>query len=345
MTKPQITTPTESFVIRYPEAVDFANKQWSIFWLPDEIKLEKDVHDILVNLTESEKHGVITVLKLFTLYELFAGKDYWGGRVMTDFPRPEIARMASQFAAFELGVHQPFYARINELLGLASDEFYTSYADNPVLKSRMSFVDDVVNYNSIAPSLAAFSMVEGAVLYSSFAFLKHFQSQGKNKLLNIVRGINFSVRDENLHALAGAWLYKTYCKESGYTPPVEQIYELATHVREHEHQIVDMIFEKGKIDGITPVQLKHFVDSRINGCLKNLGVKVLYEVSYNPIGEWFYSGINNFQYNDFFTGMGSQYHRNWNEKAFGWKVDNVSPTPTEVAEVILQIATETATHG
>ena len=58
-------------------------------------------------------------------------------------------------------------------------------------------------------SVAAFSMIEGAVLYSSFAFLKHFQSNGKNQILNTVRGINFSVRDENLHCIGGAYAYNT----------------------------------------------------------------------------------------------------------------------------------------
>jgi ribonucleoside-diphosphate reductase beta chain len=324
--KPQLLTPTESFVIHYPEAVEFANKQLSIFWLPDEIKLEKDVHDIAVNLTESEKHGVITVLKLFTLYELFAGSDYWGDRVMATFKRPEVLRMASTFAMFELAVHQPFYARINELLGLSTDEFYSAYTNDPVLKDRMSFINDSIfmgnGREGILKSLAVFSMVEGAILYSSFAFLKHFQSQGKNKLLNIARGINFSVRDENLHSMAGGWLFRKLAQECDFDVQQEgflsEIHRHANILREHEHHIVDKIFEVGKIEGITATQLKHFVDSRLNICLKNLGLAPIYEVSYNPIADWFYTGINNFQYNDFFTGIGNQYVRTWDEKEFAW---------------------------
>ena len=34
----------------------------------------------------------------------------------------------------ELNVHAPFYAKINEVLGLATDEFYTDYVNNPLLK-------------------------------------------------------------------------------------------------------------------------------------------------------------------------------------------------------------------
>lgn len=322
-TLPRILQPSQSFVMMYPEAQEFTDKQLSIFWLPDEIKLEKDVQDILVNMTEAERHGIITVLKLFTLYELFAGAEYWGGRIMQRFLRPELQRMAATFSMTELAIHQMFYDEINKLLGLSNDAFYTSYVDDPVLKSRMEFIDSIVSDEDELLSLGAFTFVEGSVLYSNFAYLKHFQSQGKNKLLNLVRGINFSVRDENLHALAGAWLFRTLRSEMealGMDTSYVQakIEEVARKVYEHECKIIDMIFEQGKIDGITDVQLRHFVESRINICLQELGYPKMFEVTYNPIADWFYSGINGFQFNDFFSGQGKEYHRNWSTSEFVW---------------------------
>lgn len=305
-----ILEPTESFVVKFPEAVEFTNKQLSVFWLPEEVKVEKDVHDILTNLSEAEKHGVLTVLRLFSLYELFAGRDYWTGRIMEMFPRPEIQRMAATFGMFELAVHQPFYDKINQALGLSTDEFYTSYLDDPALKERMDFIRKYENTEYFLPM---FSMLEGAVLYSSFAFLKHFQSQGKNKLLNIARGINFSVRDENLHHEAGAWLYKQLPKQD---PRV--IYEIANQLYEHEKVIIAKIFEKGKIPGITAHQLENFVQSRINICLGNLGLDKLFQVDYNPISDYFYKGINDFNFNDFFSGQGREYSRGWDIKSFKW---------------------------
>ena len=80
-----------------------------------------------------------------------------------------------------------------------------------------------------------------------------------------------------------------------------------------------MTFAEGKIDGITEHQLDNFVQSRVNECLKELGFKKMFDVSYNPIAEWFYKAINDYSFNDFFSGMGSQYHRNWDETAFVWK--------------------------
>lgn len=97
----------ESYTFDYPVALELADKQMSIFWTADEISVAKDIQDIRVNMTEAEAHGVITTLRLFTLYELVAGRDYWLGRIMRRFPRPDIQRMASTFGFFELNVHAP----------------------------------------------------------------------------------------------------------------------------------------------------------------------------------------------------------------------------------------------
>ena len=308
----------------HKEPIEFANQQWKVFWMPDEIKVEKDVQDVLVNFTEAEKHGVITTLKLFTMYETHAGSEYWGSRFKKMFDGGEFHRMAAVFAAFELAVHAPFYKKINELLHIDNPEFYLSYLDNPTLKARVKHIGDIIDHPNDLISLAMFSIVEGAILYSNFAFLKHFQSQGKNKLVNIIRGINFSVRDENLHSKAGAWAFKHLLKkynllELELQKIEDQINEGADKILEHETEISQMLFEKGSIDGITEKQLVNFVKSRINECLKELGFKKKYEVTYNPIKEWFYKGINDFKYNDFFSGMGSEYHRNWDEEGFVWK--------------------------
>ena len=108
MTRPNIYKEQQAYVFEYPVAVDFARKQNEHFWLAEEIKVDKDVQDIKTNMSESERHGVLTTLKLFTLYELFAGADYWGERVMKMFPKPCIQMMANCFSYFELNVHAPF---------------------------------------------------------------------------------------------------------------------------------------------------------------------------------------------------------------------------------------------
>lgn len=317
----RIQTPKESYTTDYPAALDFTKRQMSILWFPDEIRADKDVQDILVNMTEAEQHGVITTLKLFTLYELIVGNEYWGDVIAKMFPRPEIQRMANCFSFFELNIHAPFYSKINQALNIDTDSFYLSYLEDPVLKSRIKMLEGAVDLDKPFDTLAALALTEGVVLYSNFAFLKHFQSKGKNKLLNIVRGINFSANDENIHSEASAWLCRTLRDETGGYPKgfEKRCQKLAEAVYEHECRIIDKIFEKGKIDGITDVQLKHFVESRVNMVLKNLGLDALFEVNYNPISEYFYEGLGGFTSNDFFSGVGNQYVRSWASSDFEWR--------------------------
>lgn len=329
--KPRCMTKKGTYTFDYPQVLKLELQQIENFWMPKEPKVEKDIHCILTEMSDEERHGIITCLKLFTLYELVVGDEYWGGRFKRMFPRPEFRRMAAAFQFFELSVHAPFYNDINDLLGLATDEFYGSYVKDPILKERMDFIDEIVSKKGDITddlmSLAVFSLVEGAVLYSSFAYLKSFQTNGKNKIGAIVSGVDFSVRDENLHSVGGAMAFKIAVEEivaAGILTEAqleefkEKVREYAKVLAEHEFRIIDMIFEKGDKDNMKD-SMKQFVMSRINLCLQNLGIKSIF--SYDDIGEnkvatWFYANINMPTIHDFFVNLGSQYNRDWSESEF-----------------------------
>ncbi len=325
---PRIKTRTESYVVCYPQFIEFADTQLEkCFWTSNEINVDKDKQDLLINMTESERHAVTTALKLFVKYEIFVGTEYWLTRVMNKFPRPEIQRMASVFGMVELAVHAPFYNKLNEVLGLNNEEFYTSYVDDPVLKDRMDFLDSIVGGEDDLLSLAAFSIIEGAILFSSFAMFKNFQANGNNLIRNTTAGINQSVLDEGLHAAAGAELFKVALKESKLSKDVKEdihnkIIDIAKIVCAHEERITDMLFEKGPLRGLTAEQLKIFVRSRIDICLGNLGVSAIFNEQQNPVADWFYSGVQKFQSHDFFNSLGREYTRSWDEKSFGWLAKN-----------------------
>jgi ribonucleotide reductase beta subunit family protein with ferritin-like domain len=329
--KPRCMTPKSTYTFDYPQILELEEKQIDNFWNPKEPQVEKDLHCILTEMSQEETHGIITCLKLFTLYELVVGNEYWLGRFKRMFPRPEFQRLAATNGFMELSVHAPFYSDINTLLGLGTDEFYSSYVDDPVLKERMEFIDEIVGrkgdiFDDLI-SLAVFSIVEGAVLYSSFAYLKSYQVNGKNKIGAIVAGVDFSVRDENLHSLGGAMSFLIAIEEmreigsiteEKYQEIVRRVKEAAFKLAQHEFRIIDMIFEKGD-SGNQKESMKQFVRSRINLCLQNLLMPSIF--SYDDIGEnkfatWFYANINMPTIHDFFVNLGSQYNRDWRETAF-----------------------------
>lgn len=323
MKQANISTWQDGYVDHYPEFGKMADEQIKVFWPWDEHNVAKDKQDLLVNMTKAESAATVETLKLFTKYELFVGNEHWGSRISRAYPHVGPQRMSAAFAHVELNSHAPFYNAINKELGLDTMEFYTSYKDDEVLSKRMIFIDKLIANEDNEKSTAVFSLVEGAVLYSAFAFLKHFQSQGKNKLQTVVRGINMSVRDENLHALGGAALVNVALKEQERTDAETTEYKQFVHdaayeIYLHECEIIAKLFQHGKIEGITATQMFRFVMSRINQCLTNLNLPILEKVEYNPIADYFYQGINNFQMNDIFQGVGREYERGWKKTRFVW---------------------------
>jgi len=314
---------TEGYIVQYPWAFIAAETQQDIFWTAKEIEVSKDIQDMKVNMTPSESFAVTYMLKIFTLIEKMASTSYWGDRVVKAYDKPAcIERMAMTFAYVEEAVHAPFYNNLNAALNLDNEKFYTEYKQDTVLASRMSFIGRMISHEDNVISHGAFSMVEGAIIYSSFAFFLHFQSAGKNLLKNVCSGIKFSVRDENIHSEAGALLTKQYIAEyqgGNYTLAQEQaLYECAKEIVGHEDQIIDKSIPNDDIEGISVASMKVFARHRVNLCLQQLGLEPIFDEERNVIKEWFYDGINAVQLHDFFVGVGPEYNRDWNERRFTW---------------------------
>lgn len=317
----RIETPTESFVTLYDQPDYMAEQQMNIVWFPKELGVEKDEGDIRTKCTEGERHGITTVLRLFTKYELMLGGDeFWGGKIAKMFPRPEVQRMAATFSFIELGVHAVFYDLINKSLGIANDEFYTSWKDNEVMRQRMAFVEKYANSECPLESTAAFAFMEGVVLFSNFAFLKSFNVGGYNLIPHITAGIDASAKDENWHSVASGWLFRQCLKEKEQMGLIDsqgkqnlrkKIKRIAEKVYEHESELCDIIFEKGGIRTITKEEILDFIQDRINMVLSYLDMKPMFDKEAGVVSEWFYSQLNSFKYSDFFSAQQIQYVRSW----------------------------------
>lgn len=312
-----IRQPSEAYVFRYQEPSELAQKQASIFWNAAEINVDGDKNDFLFNMSYAEQEAVKTTLKLFTMYEVLLN-EAWGSKIYHWYPRPETQMMASMFAAMEAAVHAVFYSNLNKTLMIDDESFYLSYKNDEVLSDRIKDVNEALNSDNVLLAVAAFTLLENVVLYSNFAFLAHYQANGKNMINNVVSGIKFSANDESIHALGAAWLFNQtlaeYKESEDYDPSkvailCDQIYELAEHLCEHEQRIVDILFENGPIEGIESDDIKAFVKDRVDTTLSNLNLEKLYKVESNPIGDWFYNTINGLGLHDFFSKQGNSYQR------------------------------------
>lgn len=308
----------------YSPAESFTAKQRKIFWIPEKISLTADIQEYHVAFSDGMKHAITTCLQLFTHYEVGVG-DFWTEVVYPRCKAHEVQMMAAMFGAMELAVHAIFYDRLNDELGLSTKDFYMSYRENSDMVERMELINKylrVKNNQDLPVAMALFSFVEGVVLYSSFAFLMSFQARGMNKLSNVVTGLKYSVRDENLHAEAGSWLFNTLVDEgkADRKAVAQELIPVLKRMVEQEDSIIDEMFSKGGIKHITADQLKMFVRSRTNKKLEDIKMKPIYKIGENPIASWFYDMINAKSMNDFFHNESAEYEETANFTNTQYKV-------------------------
>ncbi len=324
----KIQTPTDSYTRHYPRIVELANKQLEEqLWFSSEMKVELDRMQLLYELSPDQLHAVKTVLTFFVRYELSVG-DMWK-KIAEIFPRPEVKLAASVVEMTERAVHAEFYNQPNQQLGLDTDEHYLAYTKDPELKERADWIGKLMSSEDEILGVIIFSMIETAILFSSFAILKSFQSNGYNQIPVIARGTNQSAIDEDLHGIISAEIINTYYNELGTTllndsDRYPKIKEAVKYAYEHECRIIDIAIPGESFNGVPKQEYKEFVKKRLNVYLNRLGLPDEFETGECSITDWFELNTYAYKVVDFFTpGMGMEYESSWDEDGFvrGWKED------------------------
>ncbi len=322
----RIQTPTDSYTRHYPRIVEFANKQLEEqLWFSSEMKVELDRMQLLYELSPEQLHAVKTVLTFFVRYELSVG-DMWK-KIAEIFPRPEVKLAASVVEMTERAVHAEFYNQPNQQLGLDTDEHYLAYTKDPELKERADWIGKLLSSEDEILGVIIFSMIETAILFSSFAILKSFQSNGYNMIPVIARGTNQSAIDEDLHGIISAEIINTYYNELGTTLKddkvrYDQVLTAVDYAYEHESRIIDIAIPGDTFNSVPKQEYKEFVKKRLNVYLNRLGLPDRFEVGECSITDWFELNTYAYKVVDFFTpGMGMEYESSWDEHGFvrGWK--------------------------
>ena len=325
----QIETPTDSYVARYPWATEMAIEQQAIFWPAEELGVEEDEQDFKTKLNEAELHGVITAQSILTQYELMiGGNEMWGGKISKLFPRPEIQRMCACFANVELNSHAPFYNIGNEVMGNATDEFYSQWKKDPILAERIAFISSFASSYNPLEVTAALAFLEGTVLFTALGFFKGFNARGFNLIPHFVSGIDGSAKDENYHSIASATLFRQ-CKAeriaNGNHSEVDEmnlrnvITDIATTVHAHELRINDLLFQKPGNRVVTKEELNQFLENRVDVVLNRLEMPPMFGHDKGVISGWFYQQLSSVKVPDFFASTQIQYRRDWAKHKFTFR--------------------------
>lgn len=265
------------------------------YWRPELVPMTKDVQDFNLKISPREREAIAGILKGFTILECYIG-DYWMDRVTKEIPLHEVKAACYSNALMEV-VHADAYSHLTDTLGLAD---YKAFLNDPVTRKK---IDYFVNHPNGRVSLAVFSGAgEGVSLFSSFAILLSFGSEGKFKGLSDI--ISWSIRDENNHSNFGCYLFTELVKEKPLTEEEKnQIYDGFQAVVQNEISFIDQIFNGEDLPTIKYSDVADFIMYRANDRLKALTLEEYFPVTgnYKNIQSWFALEYKGQVSNDFFT--------------------------------------------
>ena len=309
-TKSKLTDTRVSFKpFNYPWAYDAWLKHEQSHWIHSEVPMLEDVKDWKKKLTDEEKKFLTNIFRFFTQGDI----DVAGGYVnnyLPHFPQPEVRMMLMGFAARE-ALHIAAYSHLIETLGMP-ESTYNEFMKYKEMVEKHDYVLDISQKNSTldntATHIAVFSaFTEGMQLFSSFIMLLNFPRHGKMKGMGQI--ITWSIVDETMHAESMIKLFRTFIeenKEIWNDELKERIYSIAERMVELEDKFIDLCFNLGAIEGLTPEEVKTYIRYIADRRLISLGLKGIYKVKRNPL-PWVEEMINAPVHTNFFENRATDY--------------------------------------
>jgi len=308
--RPGLLTPSAAYKpFRYPWAFDMWKKQQQVHWMPEEVPLGEDLKDWAVKLNDKERNLLTQIFRFFTQSDIEVSDNYMEkyGRV---FKPTEVKMMLSSFANMET-IHIAAYALLLETIGMPESEF-GAFMEYEAMRDKHDFMQEfgVETEADIARTLAMFGgFTEGLQLFASFAMLMNFPRFNKMKGMGQI--VSWSVRDESLHCDGIIKLYHAFNKETGVVTKAvaDDIVQCCETVVKLEDKFIDLAFEAGEVQGMTPEDIKKYIRFIADWRLRQLDLPELYGGSReNPL-PWLQSLLSGVEHANFFEARATEYSK------------------------------------
>ena len=330
-----LLTPSAAYKpFRYPWAYEFWKRQQQVHWLPEEVPLGEDCKDWATKLSDGERNLLTQIFRFFTQSDIEVADNYMEryGRV---FKPTEVKMMLSSFANMET-VHIAAYALLLETIGMPESEF-GAFLEYQAMRDKHDFMQKFgVDTNAdIARTLAMFGgFTEGLQLFASFAMLMNFPRFNKMKGMGQI--VSWSVRDESLHCEGIIKLYHAFNKETGAVTKAvaDDIVDCCKTVVSLEDKFIDLAFEMGSVEGMTPEDIKAYIRYLAAWRLRPLDLPAVYGVTENPL-PWLQALLSGVEHANFFEARATEYSKaatrgQWQGDAGVWsEFDRMRTTRSE----------------
>ncbi|WP_454718206.1 ribonucleotide-diphosphate reductase subunit beta [Caulobacter segnis] len=306
---PGLMTPSGGYKpFRYPWAYDFWKKQQQVHWMPEEVPLGEDLKDWAVKLNDKERNLLTQIFRFFTQSDVEVQDNYMEryGRV---FKPTEVKMMLASFANMET-IHIAAYALLLETIGMPETEF-SAFMEYEAMKDKHDYMQTFgVDSNAdICRTLAMFGgFTEGLQLFASFAMLMNFPRFNKMKGMGQI--VSWSIRDESLHCDGIIKLYHAFNKETNAVTKsvADDIVDCCKTVVKMEDAFIDLAFEAGDIQGMTPDDIKSYIRFIADWRLRQLQLPEVYGVKENPL-PWLQSLLSGVEHANFFEARATEYSK------------------------------------
>jgi ribonucleoside-diphosphate reductase beta chain len=294
---------------QYPWAYDAWLTQQRIHWLPEEVPLADDVKDWRQKLSPEERNLLTQIFRFFVQADVEVNNCYMKHYSQV-FKPTEVQMMLSAFSNIET-VHIAAYSHLLDTIGIPEAE-YEAFLKYKEMRDKYDYMQrwGVKTKEDIAKTLAVFgAFTEGLQLFASFAVLMNFPRFNKMKGMGQI--VTWSARDETLHTNSIVKLFRTFISENPalWTEKLQaDLKEACETVVEHEDAFIDLAFEAGPVEGLTPAELKSYIRYIADRRLTQLGLAPLYYVGRNPL-PWMDEMLNGIEHTNFFENRATEYSK------------------------------------
>jgi ribonucleoside-diphosphate reductase beta chain len=308
-TLPGLLTPSFAYKpFRYPWAYEFWKRQQQVHWIPEEVPLGEDCKDWATKLNDKERNLLTQIFRFFTQSDVEVGANYMIN-YMPLFGPTEVSMMLASFSNMET-VHIAAYALLLETIGMPDSEF-SAFMEYKQMADKHDYLGQfgVETNEDIAISMAVFgAFTEGLQLFASFAMLMNFPRFNKMKGMGQI--VSWSVRDESLHCEGMIKLFHTFCAETGVMTPAlaAKITECCKTVIKLEDKFIDLAFEAGEIEGMTPDDIKAYIRYIADWRMGQLKLEPIYGMTEHPI-PWLTEMLNGVEHANFFEARATEYSK------------------------------------
>lgn len=307
-------------VDRYPWAYSAWKRQQQIHWMGEEVPLGEDIKDWQGNkLSAGERNLLTQIFRFFTQSDVEVSDNYFK-RYIPIFQPLEIQMMMAAFTNMET-VHIDAYALLLKTLGMPKTEF-AAFRDYAAMRAKADYMHSFGTETcaDVARTLAMFgAFTEGMALFASFAMLMNFPRFNKMKGMGQI--VSWSVRDESLHCESIIRLYHDWARETGAVTKsvAEDITEVGKTMVSLEDAFVDVAFDLGEVQGMTPDDIKAYVRYIADWRLTQLRLTPVYGYFSGSAGEysqtkehplpWLSAMLNGVEHANFFEARATEYSK------------------------------------